>query len=106
MSQPRKSTRKKRQTQLSFSPLPTSSPAATQYPEQIQRRAAAVRYDSDMSPTKKRRVADHSTYKLPFSPISSAEKHKLQVVIPSPSKSFEQLPTPAASSQVRVENAG
>lgn len=59
-----------------------------------------------MSPTKKRRVADYSQYKLPFSPASSAGKDKVQVVIPSPSNNSEQLPTPAASSQVRDERAG
>ena len=47
---------RKQQTQLTFSPLPSSSAAASGYSDQIQRRAAAVRYDQSPSPSKKRRV--------------------------------------------------
>ena len=104
----RKSSRKKRQTQLSFTPLPSSSPALSQYPEQVQQRAASVRYDSDAaSPTKKRRVGNDSPNKFAS---SSLEKpmfggKKVQVVIESPSKKPGQLPTPAASSQLEVNQA-
>lgn len=105
MSQLRRSFRKKRQTQLSFSPLPSSSPAASQYPEQIQQRAAAIRYDSDISPTKKRRIAIQSQHKSPIS-SSGPRQQKIQIVIPSPIKTREQLPTPAPSSQVRDDCKG
>lgn len=107
MSQPRRSSRKKRQTQLSFSPLPSSSPAASQYPEQIQQRAAAIRYDSDASPTKKRRIAIQSHHKPPSGTFGPRQQ-RIQIMIPSPSpsKTYEQLPTPAPSSQVRDEGKG
>lgn len=104
----RKSTRKKRQTQLSFTPLPSSSPAMSQVPEQIQHRAASVRYDSDAaSPTKKRRVGKDSPNKLASSPVAKSMfgGKKVQVVIESPSKKPGQLPTPAASSQLEVNQA-
>ena len=109
MSQPRKSNRKKRQTQLSFTPLPSSSPAASQYPEQNQRRAASVRYDDTVtSPTKKRRVGGSIPLRSPFSRVSSNGgspfgPQKVQIMVQSPSKSADQLPTPAASSQAEVE---
>ena len=109
MSQLRKSTRKKRQTQLSFTALPSSSPAASQYPDQIQQRAASVRYDDSMaSPTKKRRVGGSTPIGSPSSRVSSnggspLKSRKVQVVLPSPSKIPDQLPTPAASSQVEME---
>ena len=104
----RKSARKKRQTQLSFTPLPSSSPALSQYPEQIQQRAASVRYDSDAArPTKKRRVGQDSPNKLVSSPLEKSMfgGKKVRVVIESPSKKTGQLPTPAASSQLEVNQA-
>ncbi len=109
MSQARRSTRKKRQTQLSFTPLPSSSPAASHYPEQIQTRAASVRYDDRMStPTKRRRIGGSITVGSPFSRASSNGgspfgSQKVQVMISSPRKSSDQLPTPAASSQVEAD---
>ncbi|CAD6567335.1 MAG: hypothetical protein ASARMPREDX12_000217 [Alectoria sarmentosa] len=110
MSQPRKSIRKKRQTQLSFTPLPSSSPATSQYSEQIQRRAASVPYDGTMStPTKKCRIGYSTPAGSPFSQASSNGgspfgSQQVRVVIPSPRKNSDQLPTPAASSQVEVNN--
>ena len=104
----RKSSRKKRQTQLSFSPLPSSSPALSQFPEQVQQRAASVRYDSDAaSPTKKRRVGKDTPDKLASSPPGKSMfgGKKVHVVIESPSKKSGQLPTPAASSQLEVTQA-
>ena len=108
MTPQRKSTRKKRQTQLSFTPLPSSSPAVSQYPEQVQQRAASVRYDSDAaSPTKKRRVGKDSFNKLASSPVGKSMfgGKNVQVVIESPSKKPGQLATPAASSQLEVNQA-
>ena len=98
MSQVRRSTRKKRQTQLSFTPLPSSSPAASQYAEENQYRPASIRYEDPISsPRKKRRVASSDG----GSPFKSP---KVQVVIPSPRKSADQLPTPAASSQIELDH--
>ena len=105
MSQIRKSTRKKRQTQLSFSPLPSSSPAVSQYPGQVQQRAASVRYDSDAaSPTKKRRVGNDGPSKLASSPVAKSMfgGKKVQSLTESPSKKPGQLPTPAPSSQLEA----
>ncbi|KAL2048305.1 hypothetical protein N7G274_000216 [Stereocaulon virgatum] len=101
MSAPRKSTRKKRQTQLSFSPLPSSSPAASQYPDQIQPRAASVRYDNDgSSPVKRRRVENAFSNNVAGPLAKSAIGQKLRLVVESPNNRVGQLPTPAASSQV------
>lgn len=107
MSAPRKSIRKKRQIQLSFSPPPSSSPVASRYPDQIQRRAASVRYDSDgSSPAKRRRMEDSSPNKMTSSPLAKSifGGQNIQVVVESPSKRSAQLPTPAASSQVEVKD--
>ena len=104
MSQSRRSTRIKRQTQLTFSPLPPSSPAASQYHDQIQRRAAAVRYGDASTPTKRRRVTGVG---VTSSPLKLAfEKQKVQVVVSSPSNESHQLPTPAPSSQVAQRDIG
>ncbi|KAK4691499.1 hypothetical protein P7C71_g5513, partial [Lecanoromycetidae sp. Uapishka_2] len=72
---------------------------ASQYPEQIQRRVAAVRYDSDFSsPTKKRRIGSDS---VPLSSAASVApmfgQQKIQVVVDSPHSS-EDEPTPTRKS--------
>ncbi|KAL8793976.1 MAG: hypothetical protein Q9195_003489 [Heterodermia aff. obscurata] len=100
--------RKKRQTRLTFSPLSSSSPAASQYPDQIRERAAAVRYDNHGRAAKKIRLNGTSSGQARL--ISSFTSSSPKVVIESPpkeaSKSKEPfifskiaLPTPAASSQ-------
>ncbi|KAL8815323.1 MAG: hypothetical protein Q9223_005536, partial [Gallowayella weberi] len=78
---------RKQQTRLSFNPLPTSSPAAADLPEQIQSRVAAVRYNPLGSPTKKRRL--HSSSRQPELNFKSS--------VPAP-----ELPTPEPSSQLEV----
>lgn len=103
MSQLRKSTRKKRQTQLTFTSIPSSSPAASQYNEQVARRAASVRYGE--TPIKRRRLADVTPSKPSSSPAPSPSqspfgRQKVHVVIHTPPKEASQLPTPMASSQV------
>lgn len=109
---------RKQQTRLTFSPLPSSSPAASDYPEKIQRRAAADGYDQSPSPSKKRRVYNV----LPRQTVVTAAKsHGLNTPINSSqsapgirsSKSKKDLrkdqfsdeaalPTPLASSQTEV----
>ena len=102
--------RKKRQTRLTFTPLSPSSPAASQYPDQINERAAAVRYDNHDRAAKKRRLNGTSSSQTRSS--SSFTYSSPKVVIKSPPKEASQskepcifsktaLPTPAASSQVR-----
>nr|POF14320.1 uncharacterized protein c17h9.06c [Quercus suber] len=46
------------QSRLTFTPLPSSSPASKGYPQQVRDRAAAVSFESSPSPAKRRRV-DH-----------------------------------------------
>ena len=102
--------RKKRQTRLTFSPLSSSSPAASHYPDQIKERAAAVRYDNHGRAAKKIRLNGTSSdrARLNSSLLTSSSP---KVVIESPPKEASQLkepcifsktalPTPAASSQV------
>ncbi|KAL8770849.1 MAG: hypothetical protein Q9209_003500 [Squamulea sp. 1 TL-2023] len=91
-----RSSRRKQQTRLSFNPLPTSSPAASALPEQIQSRAAAVRYDTTVSPTKKRRLLSSSGQaKLDFDSTSR---------VGDKSHSKVALPTPEPSSQIDAEH--
>ena len=102
--------RKKRQTRLTFAPLSSSSPAASQYPDQIKERAAAVRYDNHDSAAKKMRLnaTSSSQARSSSSPFTYSSP---KVIIKSPPKEASQskepcifsktaLPTPAASSQV------
>lgn len=102
--------RKKRQTRLTFSPLSSSSPAASQYPDQIRERAAAVRYDNLGRPAKKMRPNSTSSGQAKLN-SSSFTYSSPKVVVDSPPKEASQskepcifsktaLPTPAASSQV------
>ncbi|MCJ1402019.1 hypothetical protein MMC11_005238 [Xylographa trunciseda] len=46
----------KKQTRLAFTPLPSSSPQTASLPSHLQTRAASVRYDELVSPTKRRRL--------------------------------------------------
>ncbi|KAL8783584.1 MAG: hypothetical protein Q9213_004513 [Squamulea squamosa] len=86
-----RSSGRKQQTRLSFNPLPTSSPAASGLPEQIQSRAAAVRYDAMASPTKKRRLRSSSGQtKLDFdSTPRIGDKSQLRVALPTPEPSSQ-----------------
>ncbi|KAL8978096.1 MAG: hypothetical protein Q9205_006241 [Flavoplaca limonia] len=82
---------RKQQTRLSFNPLPTSSPAASALPEQIQNRAAAVRYDTMGSPTKKRRLRPSPAQaKLVIDTVSSAS-NKAALPTPEPSSQIEAI---------------
>jgi len=49
---------KKRQTCLEFTPLPSSSPAAASYNQQIRERAAAIGYKGSNSSQKPRQGPD------------------------------------------------
>lgn len=105
--------KKKRQTRLTFSPLSSSSPAASSYPNQIKERAAALRYDNHGRSAKKRRNNGHSPAQPNLDSISSPSfiYSNPKVVIESPPKvalstkkpsifNRTALPTPEASSQV------
>lgn len=64
-----------------------------------------MRYsDAAMSPTKKRRIGGSAPIEsLANGGSSDGGSPKVQVVVPSPSESPGQLPTPVASSQVEME---
>lgn len=97
---PSSSSSTRKQTRLSFSPLPSSSPAASDLPEQIQNRAAAVRYDAFGSPTKKRRIVPPRSGqgKLDFESRMPIKKH-----YGGSDDASAPLPTPEPSSQVEVK---
>ncbi|KAI7471815.1 hypothetical protein KC351_g11958 [Hortaea werneckii] len=83
--------KRKRQTQLTFSPLPSSSPASQGYNRQIQDRAAAVGYKG--SPAKKRRRLqenDNEGNGLTALPVDGVN---------------EELPTPAATMRENTESS-
>lgn len=83
--------KRKRQTQLTFSPLPLSSPASQGYNRQIQDRAAAVGYKG--SPAKKRRRLQESD--------NEGNNHN-----PLPMDGVnEELPTPAATMRESPESS-
>ena len=117
MSSLRRSNRKQ-QTHLTFSPLPSSSPATSDYPDQIQRRAAAVHYDQSPSPSKRRRVTNAPSRQTMLTraksrglntPINSSPG-KFEIESPESKERLRKevfsdqapLPTPQASSQVEV----
>ncbi|KAI7020967.1 hypothetical protein D0869_07445 [Hortaea werneckii] len=83
--------KRKRQTQLTFSPLPSSSPASQGYNRQIQDRAAAVGYKG--SPAKKRRrlqEGDNEGNNPTALPMDGVN---------------EELPTPAATMRENTESS-
>lgn len=87
------STRKK-QTRLSLTALPSSSPGALGLNEKMQNRAAAVRFSPEGSPTKKRRVVlppSSGQTRLDNGPIESSNN--------SGDADATLLPTPIPSSQ-------
>ncbi len=102
--------KEKWQTRLTFSPLPSSSPATAGYPEQLQGRAAAIGYDSPGRPIKKRRVDNDLSNSAMLSPISSSPVPGFtQRFITGVISSFNEvaLPTPVASSQLdKMEEHG
>ena len=86
----RKSVRK-RQTQLKFTPVPSSSP---------QRPEAQVRIDEVITPTKKRKVGSDPTLSSQLgSQLSPFSQSRVQVVVHAPAGKPVQLPTPLPSSQ-------
>ncbi len=92
--------KEKWQTRLTFSPLPSSSPAAAGY---LEERAAAVGYDSPGRPIKKRRVDNDLSNSAMLSPVSSSPLPGFtQRSVTGVMSSFNKvaLPTPVASSQV------
>ncbi|MCJ1387042.1 hypothetical protein MMC17_010171 [Xylographa soralifera] len=121
----------KKQTRLAFTPLPSSSPQTASLPSHLQIRAASVRYDDSVSPTKRRRVLDIAatrkitTVSTPSTPsrlVVSAQDSDVvhgseeDPVMQSPFKrpwsstktsslkrSNRGLPTPDPSSQLHLE---
>lgn len=74
---PTRSSLRKRQTQLSFSPLPVSSPGAASLSPQVRQRAAAVTFDGSPSrPSKKRKLVQ----------LSDSDD---EMGLPTPKKSFQ-----------------
>ena len=117
---PGRASTRKRQTRLTFTPLPSSSPAALKYPSQIQDGAAAVYYSDPSTPPKRRCLTDRlgggATSSLTGTPDVESPEGRINfaVVVPSPSPSmgakkagrgspgFMFPPTPVASSQVEL----
>lgn len=111
MPSTRSSTRKL-QTRLTFTPLPSSSPAAVKYPIQIQEPAASVRYNDPSSPTKRRRLGHGIGNKVQsrisrVQPKSPSKDSGSALTVQSPTMgrykkekhSIGAPPTPIASSQ-------
>ena len=109
---------RKKQTRLSFTPLPSSSPTTVKHPNQAEPRIAAVLYQD---PTKTQRLAKAPTDGILSNQSkavdlrSSSNRTDIAVILRTRNKdksengviSYEGLPTPTASSQVEhgeVEN--
>ncbi|KAI4120895.1 MAG: hypothetical protein LQ341_007486 [Variospora aurantia] len=93
-----RSSKRKQQTRLTFTPLPSSSPAPSDLPEYIQTRAANIRYDATASPTKKRRLGT--------APSLSSSRHidfDLTAAAAKGSAQGTALPTPEPSSQLEAK---
>lgn len=112
MPSTRSSTRKM-QTRLKFTPLPSSSPAAAKYPTQIQERAASIRYNELSSPTKRRRLEEGVGNKLQSGTGGAHNKSPLKdsllaatALSPTTRRNHKDTssvgapPTPIASSQI------
>ena len=86
---------RKRQTRLTFTPIQSSSP---------EKPKAHVRIGENSSPLKKRKVGFNSSPKseLAEEPSPSSQT-RVQVIIPSPARQANQLPTPLPSSQPEAE---
>ncbi|KAI4194484.1 MAG: hypothetical protein LQ348_002641, partial [Seirophora lacunosa] len=93
-----RSSKRKQQTRLNFTPLPSSSPIPSDLPELIRTKAANVRYDSIASPTKKRRLEDAST-------LPRSRRLNFEVTAPAAKGSGQEmgLPTPEPSSQMEAK---
>lgn len=87
------SSRRKRQTRLNFTPLPSSSPAATHLSPQYRDRAAANTYDGHPSPLKRQRLRETNTQ----DPISDIDNNTA-----SGKGDLQALPTPEPSSQLNT----
>ena len=115
-----RSSNRKQQTRLTFSPLPSSSPTASDYPDQAQRHAAAVRYDHSPSLSKKRRIVNAPPHQTLLTPAKSQGIHtstnspQVTIAIQSPESKRNMskgpfsdethLPTPVASSQTEIRD--
>lgn len=75
--------KRKRQTQLGFTPVPSSSPAAKGYPKQIQDRAAMVTFDGTSNPAKKRKIQNGVNDDVPKS-------LREETPLPTPAGTFDQ----------------
>ncbi|KAL8644526.1 MAG: hypothetical protein Q9210_007209 [Variospora velana] len=93
-----RSSKRKQQTRLNFTPLPSSSPATSDLPEYIQTRAANIRYDATASPTKKRRLGTAATL-----PSSRHFNFDLNASATKGSAQETALPTPEPSSQLEAK---
>ena len=103
-----RSSTRKRQTRLAFTPLPSSSPAIADDPSHGQGRAAFVRYSDRSSPMKKRRLKDDDGDIKAFT-----EDSDTIIIEYSPRKNHHQTTaisiqaplTPVASSQISNRRA-
>ena len=86
---------KKRQTHLTFHPIPTSSPQASQLSETVRSRAAAVSFRG-ASPSKKQIIECEGSSNS--SPLGALRKRK------SPQEEVITLPTPQPTSDVSEED--
>lgn len=87
------SSRRKRQTRLNFTPLPSSSPAVTHHSPQYRDRAAANTYDGHSSPLKRQRLRETNTQ----DPISDIDNDTALG-----KGDLQALPTPEPSSQLNT----
>ncbi|KAL9008252.1 MAG: hypothetical protein Q9173_006605 [Seirophora scorigena] len=95
-----RSSKRKQQTRLNFTPLPSSSPTPSDLPELIPTKAANVRYDPMASPTKKRRLRLEDASTLP-----SSRRLNFEVTALAAKGSGQEmgLPTPEPSSQMEAK---
>ncbi|KXT15592.1 hypothetical protein AC579_9961 [Pseudocercospora musae] len=94
--------KRKQQTRLAFSPLPSSSPASKDYNRQIRDRAATVTIEGSQGPAKNRQVKDRradDSETLPSNDDGAVSIAAVQTLADDP---FESDEDPMKSSQRRL----
>ncbi|KAK5113730.1 hypothetical protein LTR85_010747 [Meristemomyces frigidus] len=83
-----RSSRRKQQSRLTFTPLPSSSPATKGYHQQIQDRAAAVGYEGSPNPAKRRKL--QAAEDVSERDVSIAQLDGVNDDLPTPAATMER----------------
>lgn len=94
--------KRKQQTRLAFSPLPSSSPASKDYNRQIRDRAATVTIEVSPSPAKRRKVKDRRVNASENVSSDNDDSVSIAAAVASANAPVESEEDPIRSSQRRL----